>query len=144
MIDERLLGHTRHAVPTHRSSLIASGGTMARIVGAMAASHAPSLGAIADWEGTPSLRALRRGFDELHARIVEARPDALILIYDDHLDSFFLNAMPAFAIGVGESHRGADEGRGAPDLPPLPGAPEMAAFLAGHLIEHGSFDVTVC
>jgi len=117
---------------------------MARLVGAMAASHAPSIGAITDWGRSPSTRALRDGFDELHARITEARPDVIVLIYDDHVDNFFFNALPAFAIGVGESHAAADEGRGAPDLPPLPGAPAMAAFLARHLIEEGEFDLTVC
>src|SRR5688500_282569 len=36
----------------------------------------------------------------------EARPDAICLIGGAHIEGFFLNAVPAFAVGVGQSVSG--------------------------------------
>jgi protocatechuate 4,5-dioxygenase beta chain len=116
---------------------------MARIVGAMSASHAPSIATL-DRDGSPPIRALFRGFAAMRERIAALQPDALVVVYDDHVDNFFFNAFPTFAIGVGESFAPADEGRGAADVPPIPGRPKLAGAIARHLIEQGGFDLTIC
>lgn len=117
---------------------------MAQIVGAMAASHAPSIGAITDWDSSPQVRALGDGFEALRRHIHDLRPDVLVLVYDDHVDNFFFDAFPTFSVGVGESYASADEGHGPADVPPLPGAPELSAFIARYLVEQGELDMNVC
>ena len=117
---------------------------MARIVSAMVASHAPSIGTITDWNSSPQVRALGDGFEVLRRHIHELQPDVLVLVYDDHVDNFFFNAFPTFSIGIGESYPPADEGHGPADVPHLPGAPEMSAFIARHLVEQSEFDMNVC
>jgi len=116
---------------------------MARIVGAMSASHAPSIPAL-DRDGSPATRALFAGFARLRKHLLALRPDVLLVIYDDHVDNFFFNAFPTFSIGVGEAFEAADEGRGVADTPPITGRPVLATALARHLIEQGGFDLTIC
>ncbi|MHB8574565.1 MAG: DODA-type extradiol aromatic ring-opening family dioxygenase [Dehalococcoidia bacterium] len=116
---------------------------MARIVGAMSASHAPSIPTL-DRDATPQTRGLFDGFTVLGEHLAALRPDALVMVYDDHVDNFFFNAFPTFSIGVGESFAPADEGRGAPNARPLPGHSALARAIAAHLVEEGGFDMTVC
>jgi hypothetical protein len=47
-----------------------------------------------------------RAFDVLRARLIEARPDALIIFGDDQLEQFNFNNLPAFCVFVGESISG--------------------------------------
>ena len=65
------------------------------------------------------------------------------MVYNDHGLNFFLDKMPAFAVGAAAEYRNADEGWGLPTLTPFPGD---AAF-SWHLIEAlaaADFDLTTC
>jgi gallate dioxygenase len=50
----------------------------------------------------------------------------LLVIYNDHVTSFFFDHYSAFALGVGEQYPVADEGGGARDLPPVAGHVALA------------------
>ena len=61
----------------------------------------------------------------------EARPDVVVVFYNDHGLNFFLDKMPTFAVGAAPEYRNADEGWGIPTLRPFRGDPA----LSWHLIE---------
>lgn len=83
---------------------------MARIVGAFAVSHAAVM--IRTWERAPAARreAVRAGYDEVARLLRAAAPDVLLMVGSDHFQSFFLDNMPAFCIGVGERSVGWGDG----------------------------------
>ncbi len=72
-----------------------------------------------------------------------AAPDLMVLIYNDHVNQFFFDAYPTFALGVGERHGQADEGWGKRDLPDVAGDPDFGWHLARSLVED-EFDPTIC
>jgi hypothetical protein len=64
------------------------------------------------------------------------------VIYNDHMDHFFLNAYPTFALGVGDEFPVADEGTGARPFPPVQGMPDFAWHLLRSLVAD-EFDMTI-
>jgi aromatic ring-opening dioxygenase catalytic subunit (LigB family) len=72
-------------------------------------SHAPGItgrAANADPEAKQSLYA---AFDQMRAAIETTRPDALIVIAAEHFANFFMNNMPAFAMGLADHYDGPIE-----------------------------------
>jgi hypothetical protein len=61
-------------------------------------------------------------------------PDLFLIVYNDHVNQFFFDAYPTFALGVGATHAQADEGWGKRPLPDLPGDPDFAWHLARSLV----------
>lgn len=110
---------------------------MARIVAAAAASHAPSIGTIRDPSVSPEWRRVFDGFGTVREAFAKARPDVLVVVANDHLDSFFLSAMPAFAIGAAPEYPPADEGYGRPESPPILGREDLGTFLVEQAYEAG-------
>jgi len=82
-------------------------------------------------------------FQEVSDWLGELRPDRLVVIYNDHMDEFFLNAYPTFALGVADEYPIADEGFGARPLPPLPGDAALGWHIARSLVAD-EFDPTIC
>jgi 2,3-dihydroxyphenylpropionate 1,2-dioxygenase len=90
-------------------------------------SHAPGITARADL-APPELRdGLYAAFAGMRDALHAARPDALILLAAEHFANFFMNNMPAYALGMAESYDGPIEdpdwlciphrvARGDPDL----------------------------
>jgi protocatechuate 4,5-dioxygenase beta chain len=118
---------------------------MARILGGLGSPHAPSIGALidaGDWEN-PEWRALMDGYKPMQAWLAARRPDAAILVYNDHVTSFFFDRYPTFALGVAPEFPIADEGFGPRPLPPVRGDADFAWHLAHALVED-EFDLTVC
>ncbi|WP_042406901.1 hypothetical protein [Streptacidiphilus carbonis] len=75
---------------------------MAEIVAAAAAVHAPQLLSRPSYE---EIDKLDNSTDALHAfgRVLdEARPDAVLVIGIDHLETFWLEAVPAFTLVISE------------------------------------------
>ena len=70
-------------------------------------------------------------------------PDCLIIIYNDHMNRFFFDAYPTFALGVADHVPGADEGWGQRDLPDLAGDSQLGWHVARSLVED-EFDLTIC
>jgi len=118
---------------------------MARIVGGIGSSHAPSLGRA--WDGglqkDPQWAPVFDGYLPAQRWLDARRPDLLVIFYNDHMNRFFFDAFPTFALGVGDVHPQADEGWGKRDLPDLRGHPEFAWHLARSLMED-EFDPTIC
>ena len=90
---------------------------MARVIGGIGASHAPSMEHVYDAgdevREAEEWQPLFGPFQEVAKWLEELQPDRLVVIYNDHMDEFFLNAYPTFALGVADTYRIADEGFGA-------------------------------
>ena len=115
---------------------------MARIIGGLAASHTPTIGFAYDRNkrDDPVWAPIFENFAPLAEWLAEKRPDVLLLIYNDHVTSFFFDHYSAFALGVGASWPVADEGAGARDLPPIDGHPQLASHI-GHSLMADEFDM---
>ena len=118
---------------------------MAKIVGGIGTSHIPAIGlAMARNEcAQPYWKPFFDAYKPVREWLGAARPTVAVVIYNDHGLNFFLDKMPAFAIGAANEYRNADEGWGLPTLTPFPGD---AAF-SWHLIETlaaADFDLTTC
>lgn len=118
---------------------------MAQIVGGLATSHIPAIGnAIARGkQQEPYWKPFFDGFAPIHAWLQQVQPEVVVVFYNDHGLNFFLDKLPAFAIGAANEYRHADEGWGIPTTAPLAGCPE----LSWHLVEQltaAEFDLTVC
>jgi len=109
---------------------------MARIIGAIAASHTPTIGFAVDKEkqNDPVWAPIFEAFGPVRNWIQERQPDVLFFIYNDHITSFFFDHYSAFALGVGPQFRVADEGGGPRDLPPIDGHPALARHIAQSLV----------
>lgn len=118
---------------------------MARIIGGIGCPHAPSIGALIDSNGwnDPEWQPLMDGFRPLQDWLARRKPDAAILIYNDHVSSFFFDRYPTFALSVAAEHPIADEGFGPRPLAPVPGDADFAWHMANFLVEE-EFDLTIC
>ncbi|HEY1360959.1 MAG TPA: class III extradiol dioxygenase family protein [Xanthobacteraceae bacterium] len=118
---------------------------MAKIVGGIGCSHAPSIAHSFDkgLQKDAMWAPLYAGFEPAKRWLERLEPDLLVAVYNDHMNRFFFDAYPTFALGVADSHPQADEGWGKRDLPDLPGDSEFAWHLAQSLVED-EFDPTIC
>jgi gallate dioxygenase len=109
---------------------------MARIIGAVACSHTPTIGFAFDKkkQHDPVWAPIFEAFEPVQRWLAERRPDVLFFIYNDHVSAFFFDHYSAFSLGVGERHEVADEGGGARDLPALAGHPALARHIGQSLV----------
>ncbi|HLY67137.1 MAG TPA: hypothetical protein VKU60_16495 [Chloroflexota bacterium] len=117
---------------------------MAKIVGVFATGHAPNL--VTTWEraGEDICRRTLEAMQELGRRIRAAGATTLITISNDHFNNFFLNNLPAYAIGVADEWTGPeDDLRYEKGLVRIPGSPALAKHIVQHLYEHEDFDPSV-
>jgi protocatechuate 4,5-dioxygenase beta chain len=118
---------------------------MARIIGGIGSSHAPSIAHAYDHhkQADPLWAPLFDGYAPAKSWLAAQKPDLLIVLYNDHMNRFFFDAYPTFALGVGDLHQQADEGWGKRDLPPVPGHAAFGWHLAESLVAD-EFDPTIC
>jgi len=109
---------------------------MARIVGAIASSHTPTIGFAFDRNKRedPVWAPIFEAFAPIEAWLAAKRPDVLFFIYNDHGTSFFFDHYSAFALGIGTEYAVADEGGGARALPPARGHPALSAHIGAALM----------
>ena len=109
---------------------------MARIIGAIAASHTPTIGFAFDKDkrNDPAWAPIFEAFGPVQAWLAERKPDVLFVTYNDHVTSFFFDHYSAFALGIGESYAVADEGGGPRDLPPIKGHTRLAQHVGAALV----------
>lgn len=128
---------------------------MAKIIGAVAASHTPTIGFAYDRhkQNDPVWKPIFEAFKPVQQWLTAAKPDVLFIVYNDHVTSFFFDHYSAFALGIGDSYAVADEGGGARDLPPVKGHAGLAqhigaalmadefdmSFFQGKPLDHGCF-----
>lgn len=108
---------------------------MARIIGAVASSHSPTIGFALDRQKDqdPVWAPIFEAYKPVRRWLEEKKPDVLFLIFNDHVTSFFFDHYSHFALGVGESYAVADEGGGARSLPPVKGHAALSHHIAAGL-----------
>jgi protocatechuate 4,5-dioxygenase beta chain len=117
---------------------------MAKIIGGVATSHVPAIGAAIDLGKTETdyWKPMFDGYIPSKKWMADTRPDVAILVYNDHATAFSLEIIPTFAIGVAEEFPPADEGWGPRKVPVVKGHSDLAWHLAESLILD-EFDMTM-
>lgn len=117
---------------------------MARITAGVATSHVPAIGAALDLgkSDTEYWKPLFDGYTYSKKWIANAKPDVVVLIYNDHASAFSLAVLPTFAIGCADSYEIADEGFGPRPVPVVQGHADLACHIAESLILD-EFDMTL-
>ena len=101
-------------------------------------SHAPGITGRADMiEDTAQRDRLYAAFVQQRKAIEDSGADALIVVAAEHFANFFMNNMPAFCIGTGESHEGPIED---PDWlkiakTKIPGNADLAKRITQHAMQ---------
>ena len=118
---------------------------MARITAGVGSSHVPLLGVAVDQGKSQDeyFGPIFEGYQWTREwEASEAKPDVVILVYNDHASAFDANIIPTFAIGCGELYKPADEGWGPRPVPDVEGHADLAWHIAQSLILE-DFDMTI-
>jgi gallate dioxygenase len=109
---------------------------MARILGGIASSHSPTIGFALDRQkqDDPVWAPIFAGYEPVRKWLAEKKPDVLLMIFNDHVTSFFFDHYSHFALGIGDSYAVADEGGGPRALPPVKGHAALAHHIAQGLV----------
>ncbi len=109
---------------------------MAKILGAIATSHSPTIGFALDKQkqNDPVWAPIFEAYEPVRRWLAEKKPDVLFLTYNDHVTSFFFDHYSQFTLGVGDCYAVADEGGGPRALPPLRGHAPLAHHIAAGLV----------
>lgn len=109
---------------------------MATIIGAIASSHTPTIGFALDAakQQDPVWAPIFSAYAPVAQWLAQAKPDVLLVVYNDHVTSFFFDHYSAFALGIGESYSPADEGGGPRQLPPIGGHAGLARHIGASLV----------
>jgi len=109
---------------------------MARIIGGIACSHTPTIGFAVDGNkrNDPVWAPIFEGFEPARRWLGEKKPDALFVIFNDHVTSFFFDHYSTFALGIDTQYGVADEGGGERDLLPVPGHAALAHHIGASLV----------
>ena len=116
---------------------------MAKIIGAIASSHTPTIGFALDAnkQNDAVWAPIFAAYEPVKQWLAEKKPDVLLMIYNDHVTSFFFDHYSAFALGIGERWQVADEGGGARDLPAVAGHAGLARHI-GESLMADEFDMS--
>jgi aromatic ring-opening dioxygenase catalytic subunit (LigB family) len=79
------------------------------LVFAAIVSHAPGITGRAQMGDAGIVQEFHSAFRSMGERLAESRPDALVVVSAEHFANFFMNNMPAFAIGMAEHYDGPIE-----------------------------------
>jgi len=109
---------------------------VARIIGAIASSHTPTIGFALDRkkQDDPVWAPIFAAYEPIRRWLAEKQPDVLVMTYNDHVTSFFFDHYSAFALGIGEAYPVADEGGGARALPAVRGHAALAHHIGASLM----------
>jgi len=119
---------------------------MAKIIGGVTSSHIPAVGnAIANGlTQEPYWKRFFDGYEPAKAWLRDvAKPDIVIVVYNDHGLNFFLDKMPTFALGCADIYHNADEGWGLKPVAPFEGDAQFSWHIAESLVEQ-EFDICMC
>ncbi|HEV7610924.1 MAG TPA: hypothetical protein VGO37_03515 [Steroidobacteraceae bacterium] len=73
------------------------------------ASHAPGITGRAHLADAAAAQEFHRAFHRLGEALAATKPSALIVVAAEHFANFFMNNMPAFAVGMADSYEGPVE-----------------------------------
>jgi aromatic ring-opening dioxygenase catalytic subunit (LigB family) len=76
------------------------------LVGAFACAHTPQLLARPETEDRDLVLRVHAAFARVRRRLETLRPDAVAVVAGDHVEAFFLDAVPALAVYAGREARG--------------------------------------
>jgi 2,3-dihydroxyphenylpropionate 1,2-dioxygenase len=76
------------------------------LVGAFACAHTPQLLVRPETEDRALVLRVHAAFARVKQRLAELSPDALVVVAGDHIEAFFLNAVPALAVYAGAEAAG--------------------------------------
>lgn len=113
---------------------------MASIVGALGVPHTPAFPAAVAAEGTKS--ETFQWFLECKNAVAEMRPDVIVMFDTDHLNTFFFDHLPVFAIGVDDAFTGPNDETPGLNERCVPSHKELAAHLRRQCVSDG-FDVSM-
>lgn len=118
---------------------------MARIVGGIGSSHAPSIAFAWDagHHDRPGWKPFFAAYGPVRDWLQSVRADTLIVVYNDHLNNFQFDNYPSFALGTADVHPLANEGKHPRPLQPVPGHSAFAWVLARGLVAE-EFDLSLC
>ena len=89
---------------------------MAEIVGALGVPHTPFFPSLVEREG-PTCETAQL-FAAVREELAKLSPDVIVMFDTDHLNTFFFDNLPIFAVGVTEAFKGPnDEPRSVPSIP---------------------------
>lgn len=112
---------------------------MAELVSIHAASHTPVMINFADAIPGDLRHEIFSEYRKVGLEILAARPDAVIVVSDDHIHNFFLDNFPAFCIGAAASYPTPVEHWLKVDKQSLRGDAALGAYLLGEAL-NGGFD----
>jgi hypothetical protein len=113
---------------------------VAHIVGALGVPHTPLYPALVEREGPQCETA--RYFAAVTSELEAMRPDLIVMFDTDHLNTFFLDNLPVFAIGVTEAFKGPNDEPRAVPIYTIKSRADVAAHLRRAAIEAG-FDLAL-
>lgn len=118
---------------------------MAKIIGGVGTSHIPAIGGAIHkgLQNEPYWKPFFDGFPPVRDWLATARPDVVVMFYNDHGLNFFLDKMPTFAVGAAPQYISSDEGWGIPTQPPVAGDLDLSWHVIETLID-AEFDVVTC
>jgi aromatic ring-opening dioxygenase catalytic subunit (LigB family) len=113
---------------------------LAEIVGALGVPHTPFFPSLVEREGPECETA--KLFRKVTAELEAMRPDLIVMFDTDHLNTFFLDNLPVFAIGVADTFKGPnDEPRSVP-VYTIKSRPDVAGHIRKAAV-HAGFDVAM-
>lgn len=107
-------------------------------------SHAPGITARADL-ADPALRdPFYKALDGMRAEIAASGAEVLMIVAAEHFANFFMNNMPAFAVGMGENYQGPIEDPDWLKIPPRAarGDPDLGRRIVSEMLQ--TVDVAYC
>ncbi|MGP6204588.1 hypothetical protein [Microbacterium sp. F2] len=109
---------------------------MAALTGVFGVPHTPAFPKLVD-DGVGPAAEIREMYARVRARVEAAEPNVVIVVADDHLNTFFLDNFPSIGIGIGAETWGPNDGTDG--LPPrsIPSDPDFASHLLAELIGRG-------
>ena len=118
---------------------------MAKLIGCIGTSHIPAIGGAIHkgLQQDPYWKPFFDGFPPIRAWLEQAKPDVVVMFYNDHGLNFFLDKMPTFAVGAAPLYTTADEGWGIPVWPPFKGELDLSWQIINTLVDK-EFDIVTC
>jgi hypothetical protein len=111
---------------------------LAQIVAAYGLPHTPFFPAKVEEEGPTSPTALM--FAKARDSLAAANPDVIVIFDTDHCNTFFLDNLPIFAIGIEDSFRGPNDEPPRMPIYEVPSHPKLATVIRDVGVRAG-FDI---
>lgn len=107
-------------------------------------SHGPGITARSEQADPGARQRLLESYARLRAALHASRPDVLVVVAAEHFANFFMNNMPAFAVGMADHYHGPIEDADWLRIPPrkVAGSPAIARELIKRMSQE--VDLSYC